>query len=742
MTEVELPVGGMTCAACRAHVARTLAGVPGVVRAEVSLEDRSARVEFDPERVTPEALVAAIEDGGYDADLPSESQDAIARELSLDAARAAEARELTRRAVLALVAAVAAMVTSMPLMHGSDADPLAAALMRALDAPFHAVLPGLYHVPRAGLEAGLALFTGVAVVVAGGPTFVQAARLARRGATNMNTLVALGVGAALAVSVSSTVRGAGPIYYEAAAFILGFVLLGKALEARAQRATAAALVALSKARPAMAHLVRDDRIDDVPTSALRRGDVVWVRPGEPVPEDARVVEGHATIDEAMLTGEAVPVERGVGDEVLGGTLNGPRAFRARITRVGRDGRLERMLRATREAAGRRAALQGLADRVSAVFVPVVLAIAGLTTLVWLALGPGVGDAIVAGVSVLVVSCPCAMGLAVPTAVVVATGRAARAGLLLRGADALERAASVDTVVFDKTGTLTTGAFAVHVEPEGQAGNADEALVWAASVEAASAHPIARAIVVAAGERGLALRTASVVEEQVGLGVTGRVDGRQVSVRRAVDALDADATRVEVVVDGARVAYLRLEDVLREDATAAVARLRGLGLEVHVLTGDAPSAARRVADALGVSEVVARATPESKLAYVERLVAGGRHVAVVGDGLNDLPALARATLGVAVGGGGEAVERAGDVVLSRPRVDGVASLIALGRAATRTMRANLAWALVYNVVAIPIAAGVLYPSFGVRLSPALASAAMAASSVSVVASSLRLARVRL
>jgi Cu+-exporting ATPase len=738
---VELPVGGMTCAACSAHVARTLAEVPGVVRAEVDLDGRSARVEFDPAQVTPEALVRAIEDGGYDADLPSESEDAIARELALDAARAAEARALTGRAALALAAAAAAMVLSMPLMHGGDADPLAAALMRVLDAPFHAVWPGLYHLPRAGLEAALALVTGLAVLVAGGPTFLQAARLARRGATNMSTLVTLGVGAALAVSLTSTARGAGPLYYEAAAFILGFVLLGRALEARARRATASALVALSKARPAIAHLVRGDRVEDVPTTALRRGDVVWVRPGEPVPEDACVVEGHATIDESMLTGEAVPVERGVGAEVFGGTLNGPRAFRARVTRVGRDGRLEHMLRVMREAAGRRAELQGLADRVSAVFVPVVLAIAALTTLAWLALGPSAGDAIVAGVSVLVVSCPCAMGLAVPTAVVVATGRAARAGILLRGADALERAAGVDTVVFDKTGTLTTGAFAVHVEGATGA-DADAALAWAAAVEAASGHPIARAIVAAATARGLAIRPAEAVEEQLGVGVSGVVDGRRVVVRRTSSDGDAGGSAVEVVVDDVPRARLGLEDVVRDDAAAAVARLRALGIAVHLLTGDAPGPARRVADALGVTEVVARATPEAKLAHVEALVAAGRHVAVVGDGLNDLPALARATLGVAFGGGGEAVERTGDVVLTRAEVGGVAALVALGRAATRTMRWNLAWALVYNVVAIPIAAGVLYPAFGVRLSPALASAAMAASSVSVVASSLRLARVRL
>ena len=724
--ELTIPVQGMTCAACSARVQRTLERTPGVSAANVNLMTGSATVSYDPASTTPERLVDAIRDTGYGAELPDAGASIEEVTDAEDAARDRERRELRKKFAVSLAAALLSIPLSMPSRPW---------LLFAL------TLPVMGWAGRHFYSRAWAAF--------------------RHRTADMNTLIAVGTGAAFGYSLFVTVagswlaaRGIQPhVYYEPVIWIITLVLLGNLLEARARSRTAAAIRRLIELRPLTARVVRDGGEVEIPLARLRPGDEVLVLPGEKIPADGAVVDGTSHVDESMLTGEPTPVRKAAGDRVIGATINGNGALRFRVEQVGGDTVLSRIIRLVQQAQGSKAPIQRLADRIAAVFVPVVMGIAAVTFIVWLVVGPEPAylHALVSAVTVLIIACPCAMGLAVPTAVMVATGRGAELGILIKGGEALERSSRLDTVVFDKTGTVTEGKPTVQrIAGEDEA----EALRLAASLERHSEHPLGEAIVAAGAARGLVLTDPRQFESLTGRGVIGIVEGRRVAVGNAAllaglgispgrfapqaEAFAAEAhTTVFVAVDGDVVAVIALADAVRPAAREAVQVLRRMGLESVMLTGDDVRTAEAVARAVGIDRVAAGLFPEGKLEEVRRLQSESRTVAMVGDGINDAPALAQADVGIAMGTGTDVAIEAGDITLMRGDPLGVPRAVALARRTMRVMRQNLFWAFVYNVVGIPIAAGALYPAFGLQLTPAFAAAAMAVSSVSVVMNSLRL-----
>ncbi len=773
---ITIPVTGMTCAACSGRVQRTLSKQPGVAEAAVNLMLANATVVYDPSQTSAEALVEAIRATGYGAELPAPERTAFEEQESRDRAQAEEFRELARKATVSLIAGALAMLASMPLMaggaHGADAptaDPFMRWVMGWLSPVLERAVPWLYTIPAPVLTYGLLAITLLIMAWAGRHFYTRAWAAFRHHSADMNTLIAVGTGAAFLYSVAATVapgfflsRGIPPdVYYEAVIIIIALILTGNALEARAKRQTSLALRALADLQPPTARVERDGREVDIPIELVRRGDIVLVRPGERIPVDGEVVSGASAVDESMLTGESLPVEKTVGDAVIGGTINRTGAFRYRATTLGEASVLARIVRLMRDAQGSRAPIQKLADRISAVFVPVVIQIAIATFAVWYALADGAPavQGMAAAVAVLIIACPCAMGLAVPTAVMVATGRGAALGILIKGGEALQRAGDVTTVVLDKTGTVTEGRPAV-TDVVALPGVDETELLWlAGSLEASSEHPLAEAIVQRASAGGRVLVRTESFQSLTGLGAQGVVAGRAVMAGNAalmrdhgvdVATLATDAERlaeqgrtpVYVAVDGALAGVIAVADPIRPASRGAIARLQRMGLDVVMLTGDNERTARAVAREAGIARVVAGVLPDGKVAEIERLKAEGRVGALVGVGTNDAAALARADVGIAIGTGTDIAVEASDITLMRGDLSGVADAIALSRRTMRTMKQNLFWAFIYNVIGIPIAAGVLYPAFGVLLSPVLASAAMAFSSVSVVSNSLRLRRARL
>ncbi len=759
-----IPVTGMTCAGCSARVQSTLERAPGVASATVNLVTGTATVDFDPAETSPERLVEVIRGTGYGAELPR--AEASPEELfeTEEAEREAEIRDLRRKAVASFALAVLVMLAGVPLAERGGPGAFADPLMRLTMPLWHAAergFPGLAAVP-AWAWRWLSLVLTLPVVLWAGRRFYTAAWSAlRHGGADMNTLIALGTGAAFGYSAFMTVaadwvaaRGLAPqVYYEAVVWIIALVLLGNLLEARATRRTSGAIRRLLGLRPRTARVLRGGVEVEVPLGEVRVGDELLARPGERLPTDGVVIEGVSRVDESMLTGEPAPVAKGPGDPVVGATINGTGALRIRATRVGRDTVLAQIVRLVREAQGSRAPVQRLADRISAVFVPVVIALALAAFAIWLALGPEPAylHALVAGVTVLIIACPCAMGLAVPTAVMVATGRGAELGVLIKSGAALQAAARVDTVVLDKTGTVTEGRPRV-VAIEG----GPEVLRLAASLERRSEHPLAQAVVAAARERGLALEDPEEFAAVPGRGVVGRVAGVEVALgnralleARGIGAGALEARAAALAAEGATPIYVALggrvagliavADPVKPTSREAVARLHRMGLEVVMLTGDDRRTAESVARAVGVDRVVAEVLPDRKLAEVKRLQQAGRRVAMVGDGLNDAPALAQADLGIAIGTGTDVAVEAADVTLMRGDLLAVPEAIELARRTMRVMKQNLGWAFGYNAIGIPIAAGALYPAWGVLLSPPMAAAAMALSSVTVVSNSLRIRR---
>src|SRR5215208_1353825 len=781
-TRITIPVTGMTCAACQGRVQRTLAKTPGVAEAAVNLMTGDATVAFDPEATSPEALVERIRATGYGAELPRAERTAAERQLAQDDARAEEFVELRRKAMASFVAGVVAMVLSMPLMAsnahlglgGGMADPLMRWAMQTLDPALSRALPWLYRAPAPALAFALLALTTAVMAWAGRHFYTRAWAAFRHHSADMNTLIAVGTGAAYLFSVAATVapavfvrHGVAPdVYYEAVVIIIALILVGNALEARAKRQTSAALRALIDLQPPTARVLRGGAELDLPVEQVRQGDTVVVRPGERVPVDGRVTAGASAVDESMLTGESMPVEKGPGQLVIGGTINRTGSFRYTATTLGAESVLSRIVTLMREAQGSRAPIQRLADRISAVFVPVVLSIAIATFVAWFIATSdgGAGAALVrsfaAAVAVLIIACPCAMGLAVPTAVMVASGKGAELGVLIKGGEALERAGSLDTVVLDKTGTVTEGAPAVTDVVVTGGRDEDELLALVASLENVSEHPLAEAIVGHARSRAIVLSDTHKFASVTGQGAVGVVERTSVAVgnerlmaEHGVDAAPLRAEAERLAAEGKTPVYVALDDELagliavadpvKPTSRAAVERLRRMGLEVVMLTGDNRRTAEAVARQAGIepARVLAGVLPDGKVAEVRRLQAAGRVVAMVGDGINDAPALAQADVGIAIGTGTDVAIEASDVTLMRGDLAGVADAVALSRRTMRTIRQNLFWAFVYNVVGIPVAAGALYPAFGLLLSPILASAAMAMSSVSVVTNSLRLRRFR-
>ncbi|MFW5952393.1 MAG: heavy metal translocating P-type ATPase, partial [Gemmatimonadota bacterium] len=811
LEELELQVAGLEMAATGDGVARELEALTGVLTAEVNIATGTARVVYIPEVVTPDELAGAVKSAGYELAAPIDVADPAERERI---AREREYRILSRKFWFSAVAAAFAMVVSMPLM-GHDSAAMQTDLFHRVMMPVNdaiaAVLPWLYTVEPWILKWSLLAVTIPVVFWAGKQFYKGAWSGLLHGSSDMNTLIAVGTGAAFIYSVVATVApgiftSAGlpaDVYYEAVVMIIALILLGKMLEARAKGRTSEAIRKLAGLQPRTARVIRDGAAVDIEIEDVVVGDVVVVRPGEKIPVDGRVVEGRSAVDESLLTGEPLPVDKTEGDEVVGGTINGQGSFRFEATRVGRDTALAQIVKLVRDAQGSKAPIQRLADVIAGIFVPVVVGIAVVAAAVWWLVGPDPAFlfALVTFVTVLIIACPCAMGLATPTAVMAGTGAGAERGLLFKGGEALETAHRLDTIVLDKTGTITEGKPTVveiatvygsrgtvygsrgsgtsdsadpsdSAAPSDSAGlaesagtpdsedpsdsEADALLRKVASLETASEHPLAAAIVAAARERGLELSDPEDFYATGGRGAEAVVDGELLLVGNAAFMAEqgmelgglagaaarmaAEAqTPVYVGSEGRVLGVIGIADPVKPSSAGAIAVLKALGMDVVMLTGDTRATAEAIARQVGVDRVVAEVLPKGKVEEVERLRAEGRKVAMVGDGLNDAPALATADIGIAIGTGTDVALEASDITLMGGDLNGVPDAIRLSRRTMRVIRQNLFWAFIYNIIGIPIAAGVLYPVWGILLSPVIGSAAMAFSSVSVVTNSLRLRR---
>ena len=729
-----LPVLGMTCASCQHHVETALRSTPGVSAAHVDLMANRATVEFDPEIARPELLIEAIRSAGYDAVLPRNESQGHANE--------PHTADAERKAIVTLIAGAAAMVLSMPL--GGDMGSLDHTLMR--------LAPALYALPANPVRWSLLVVTALMLAWAGRGIYASALRGLRHGSTNMNTLVGLGTSVAFAWSAYATVWPAPErqIYYDAVLLIIGFLLLGKALEARAKRRALSALDSLSRLRPVTARRIRNGAQVVVPLEDIQPGDSVLVLPGERFPVDATILEGRTSVDESMLTGESTPLPREPGGRVLAGSLNYDGAVTCRAESLGESTVLAQIAHMVEQAQQSRAPMERLADRASAVFVPVVLALAAVTFAVWLLVAHSLPQALASTVAVLVVACPCAMGLAVPAALTVAVGRGAQLGILFKGGEALERLSHLDVVVLDKTGTLTVGRpVLMSVHPFGSP-DEDKLLRIAASLEDRSNHPLAHAILDRARALGLTWQPAEALTNLPGRGLTARVEGRNCVLGN--DALlhefsiampatfalpEPGMTRLWLAIDNLAAGVFDARDALRPDAAEAVAALQADGMRVMMLTGDSADAAAPIAEQAGIREVEPGLDPAGKLARIRELKKSGLRVAMVGDGINDAAALAEADAGIAMGSGADLAQEAGDVLLLRADPANIPNALRLARSTLSIMRQNLIWAAAYNVLGIPLAAGLLYPAFHILLSPWLAAAAMALSSVCVLGNSLRL-----
>ncbi|HLS50938.1 MAG TPA: heavy metal translocating P-type ATPase [Burkholderiaceae bacterium] len=741
---LRLSVQGMHCASCVGQVERAVLNLPGVSAASVNLATERADVEFSS-AVDAQAVIAAIQSAGYEASVAqaSDSDDRSQRQ-------AAELSALNRAVLLALILTLPVFILEM----GSHFFPAF----------------GRFIAQSIGLQASWLIQFVLTTVVLFGPGlrfYRYGIPALLRGAPDMNSLVAVGASAAWLFSVVATFfpswlpEDTVHVYYEAAAVIVTLILLGRLLEARAKGRTSEAIRRLVVLQPKTARVVRDNQALEIPVDQLRVDDIIEVRPGERIPVDGIVLEGQSHVDESMISGEPIPVRKMVDDEVVGATVNQNGSLRLRATKVGDDTVLAQIIRMVEQAQADKLPIQAMVDKVTLWFVPAVIAIAVLTALVWLVFGPSpaLTFALVNAVAVLIIACPCAMGLATPTSIMVATGRAAQMGMFFRNGEALQRLSEVGVVAFDKTGTLTEGRPSLTDFVLAPNSNLPEQTVlsYVAAIEARSEHPIALAIVEHAQAQQLSLPEATEVEAATGWGVEGRVDGRlvQVGSDRYMRSLGFDVapvfgaplknmgaagkTPVYAAIDGQLAALIAVADALKPSAKGVIDALHRMGVKVAMVTGDHQATADAIARQLGIDEVVAEVLPDGKVETTDRLRQQFGSLAFVGDGINDAPALASADVGMAIGSGTDVAIEAADLVLMSDDLAGVANAISLSKAAIKNIRQNLFWAFAYNAALIPVAAGVLYPFYGILLSPIFAAAAMSLSSVFVLTNALRLRR---
>jgi len=773
---IDFPVTGMTCASCSRRVEKALSKLPGTLDVHVNLATEQASVVYAPAETGWSEIKTAVEKAGYGV-IERDTAEQAATEDVEAVAREREVAAKWRKLLVGIAAGLPLFILSMgrdfgliaPLLVGAAAGGASASMME--------------HPASADLLNWLFLILATPVqFYSGWDFYVHAWKALQDKTANMDTLVALGSTTAYLYSLALLLFGmSGHVYFETSAMIITLILVGKYLEVRAKSQTSAAIKALIGLQPRTARVVRDGTEYDIPIAEVRKGDCVIVRPGEKVPVDGIVLSGHSSLDESMVTGESMPVEKSEGDSVIGATVNTTGTFQFRATRVGKETALAQIIRLVQEAQGSRAPVQHLVDKVAAVFVPVIIVIALLTFLGWFFVG-GVGftQAMIFAVAVLVIACPCALGLATPTAIMVGTGTGAEHGILIKNAESLERANAIQTVVLDKTGTLTEGrptvtdvlvagdsddsdnqATIINREPSRASLNPRQThlLRLAASAERGSEHPLGRAMVQAAQEQNLSLAQPEQFAAIAGHGIAAQVEGQSLLLGTlrlmqerdvALNGLETHVLRLQeagrtamlVAADGVAQGVIGVADTLKPTSQQAVADLHQMGIEVAMLTGDNQRTAEAIAQHVGIDRVLAEVLPQDKVGEVRRLQQEGRIVAMVGDGINDAPALAQADVGIAIGTGTDVAIEAAHITLMRGDLRSVPQAITLSKRTLTTIKWNLFWAFIYNVIGVPIAAGVLYPFTGIQLSPIIAAGAMACSSVFVVTNSLRLRRARL